>query len=57
MKQWFALFTICLLALAALAQGNVVPQVGPINGSLVVVGGGKIPPSISDRFIELAGGR
>ncbi len=60
MKRWFASFVIgaiCLLTIAALAQGNYAPQVGPVKGSLVVVGGGKIPPSISERFIELAGGR
>jgi len=60
MKRWFASFVIgaiCLLAVAALAQSNNAPQIGPVKGSLVVVGGGKIPPSISERFIELAGGR
>jgi cyanophycinase len=60
MKKWFALFVIgaiSLLAIAALAQSNNATQVGPTKGSLVVVGGGKIPASISDRFIELAGGR
>ncbi|MGH9800016.1 MAG: cyanophycinase, partial [Blastocatellia bacterium] len=60
MKRWFASFVIgaiCLIAIAALAQNNSVPQVGPAKGSLVVVGGGKVMPSISNRFIELAGGR
>lgn len=57
MKRWFVSLAICLIAVAVLAQDNSVPQVGPVKGSLVVVGGGKIPASISDRFIELAGGR
>ena len=60
MKRWFASFVIgaiCLITVAALAQSNNIPQVGPVKGSLVVVGGGKIPASVSDRFIELAGGR
>ncbi len=32
------------------------PQVGPENGSLVVVGGAMRSPEIYDRFIRLAGG-
>ncbi|MGX5690863.1 cyanophycinase [Arcticibacter tournemirensis] len=30
--------------------------VGPENGSLIIVGGGKVGPQIWSRFIELAGG-
>ena len=30
--------------------------VGPANGALVIVGGGKLTPQIIDRFIQLAGG-
>jgi cyanophycinase len=57
MKRWLAALVPCLAALATFAQTESLPQVGPAKGSLVIVGGGKIPPSISDRFIELAGGR
>lgn len=32
------------------------PAVGPKQGSLVVVGGGRLGPEIVDRFIQLAGG-
>ncbi len=32
-------------------------EVGPARGALVVVGGGRVGPEISGRFIELAGGR
>ena len=33
------------------------PEVGPANGSLVVVGGAMQDPAIVDRFLTLAGGR
>ncbi len=32
------------------------PFIGPENGSLVIVGGGKIPAEVWAKFIELAGG-
>ena len=57
MKRWLTVWATCLIAVAASAQNKNLPQVGPVKGSLVVVGGGKIPASVSDRFIELAGGR
>jgi len=28
-----------------------------LNGSLVIVGGGRIPPAVAQRFVELAGGK
>lgn len=37
-------------------QQPAPPQVGPENGSLVVVGGAMRSPEIYQRFIELAGG-
>ena len=49
---------------AALALGGGVPasevhaqEVGPANGSLVIVGGAMRDPAILERFIELAGGK
>ena len=33
------------------------PRVGPARGSLVVVGGGTLGKAITERFLELAGGR
>lgn len=33
------------------------PKVGPERGSLVVVGGGAMPPAIVNRFLELGGGK
>jgi cyanophycinase len=41
---------------AAQVQPAAPPQVGPVNGSLVVVGGAMRSPEIYRRFIELAGG-
>lgn len=41
---------------AAQFQQTAPPQVGPVNGSLVVVGGAMRSPEIYRRFIELAGG-
>ena len=41
----------------AFAQQRVAPpQVGPENGSLVIVGGALRSPEIYQRFLELAGG-
>jgi cyanophycinase len=33
------------------------PDTGDIKGSLVIVGGGMLPESVRDRFLELAGGK
>jgi cyanophycinase len=41
---------------SAQQQGPPLPQVGPENGSLVVVGGAMQSAEIYERFIELAGG-
>jgi cyanophycinase len=38
------------------AVPNGTPRVGPIHGSVIVVGGGSIGPEIYAKFIELAGG-
>jgi cyanophycinase len=32
------------------------PRVGPVNGTLVVAGGGRLGPEIWERFVALAGG-
>lgn len=51
-----------VLALLGTAPGDAQqqqpepPQVGPENGSLVVVGGAMRSPEIYERFIQLAGG-
>lgn len=43
-----------LLSIPVEAQENVTT--GPENGSLVIIGGGRTPDVIIERFIELAGG-
>src|SRR5579862_3327207 len=49
-----------LLLLAALASSGSAQQapttLGPANGNLVIVGGGRMVPEIWAKFIELAGG-
>lgn len=49
---------LCVLALPAQnrEQEQAVPEVGPPNGSLVIVGGGMRDPAIRERFLQLAGG-
>ena len=51
-----------LSTLATLALLTVIPQlgaqeVGPTNGSLVIVGGAMNDPGIMKRFLDLAGGQ
>ena len=45
-----------LLALVLLQPGAAGQEVGPENGSLVIVGGALRDPAIWARFVELAGG-
>lgn len=46
-----------LLVLAASgAAGAAAQEVGPPNGSLVIVGGAMRSPEIANRFVQLAGG-
>ncbi len=45
-----------MIALAFLLTLLTPPEVGPPNGALVIVGGGKQGPEITRRFVELAGG-
>lgn len=56
MKNGLAQLLILFGLTTVIAHSQVAPQVGPAKGALVIVGGGKIPTSISDRFINLAGG-
>lgn len=49
-------FWIPLLLLALLLPGLNAQEVGPANGSLVIVGGGLGDLSILERFLDLAGG-
>ena len=49
-------FWIPLLLLALFLPGLSAQEVGPANGSLVIVGGGLGDLSILERFLDLAGG-
>ncbi len=55
-KNIFFLLTISF-ACIAFAIVPITPKFGTAKGSLVIVGGGKIPAVISDKFIALAGGK
>lgn len=48
------LLSVALLASFAGAQD--APTLGPERGNLVIVGGGRVPDEIWNRFIDLAGG-
>ncbi len=61
MKIKFVIILLCVLlvlTLTNLAQTDTKSAVvtGPEKGSLVIVGGGRMPQAIVKRFIELAGG-
>lgn len=55
MRRGSCLWALCvLLPLSLPALG--AQEVGPENGSLVIVGGSMRDPAIRERFVELAGG-
>jgi cyanophycinase len=49
------LIAILIVLFTILAPARRWAEVGPRKGALVIVGGGKIPPSIREKFIALAG--
>jgi cyanophycinase len=51
---WIFVLVISVFCSQGLAQG---PEVGPANGSLVIVGGAMRDPAIIERFLMLAGGK
>ena len=55
MKIFLSRYLLFLLPLLGYSQIQA-QQISPPNGALVVVGGGRLDPSILDRFMELAGG-
>ncbi len=56
MKQLLLLISLTFTAIfTAFSQQNT-PSIGPENGTLVIVGGGKVPAEVWAKFIELAGG-
>jgi len=56
MKKLLVSLSIVLLAIAVQAQKPSPISTGPKKGSLVIVGGGRVPLSIREKFIALAGG-
>lgn len=60
MKRAIQLLTICFLVVfhsAAFGQpGSGAPEIGPENGSLVIIGGGVTTSEILNKIIELMGG-
>jgi cyanophycinase len=51
-----AAFLVALIAVRLPAQSAKPPAIGPAKGALVVVGGGRLPKEITERFVRLAGG-
>lgn len=52
--------SICVVIFWMLATAIIQaqePEVGPRSGSLYIVGGGRMPAEMVDRFIEMAGGK
>ena len=61
MKKNILLILLSVAILSALAQTPIqisksTTRHGPENGSLLIIGGGVIPPNIWNKFTELAGG-
>lgn len=54
MRPTLALAALSLLAITMPAQGPVDPT--GVQGTRMICGGGKLPPEIQQRFIELSGG-
>lgn len=53
LRPCFAMIVFVLQFATASAAGNAQPQ----HGSLIICGGGRMPDPITDRFVELAGGK
>lgn len=57
MKKLLIVLVFISLTVSGPAQRRSGSSIGPGRGSLVIVGGGKIPRAIAEKFIALAGGR
>ncbi|MBX7171788.1 MAG: cyanophycinase [Pyrinomonadaceae bacterium] len=57
MKISFGFSAAIIFIISILVTVTFSQNIGPTKGSLVIVGGGNIPAEISDKFIELAGGK
>lgn len=56
MKQLLLLIFLVTATISNVFSQQRTPTIGPENGSLVIVGGGKVPAEVWAKFIELAGG-
>lgn len=56
MKQLLLIILLVIATKADVFSQQNIPAIGPENGSLIIVGGGKIPAEVWAKFIELAGG-
>jgi cyanophycinase len=54
-RLWVPMAAIALAGVSLIAQPRPMVR-GPENGTLVIVGGGKVVPAIWERFFQLAGG-
>lgn len=59
--KWMNLYLLLALSCANIGENEAqenpkTPQVGPENGSLLIIGGGQLSEEIILKFIELAGG-
>jgi cyanophycinase len=50
-------YVFALVFVLAVAPGAAAQEIGPANGALVIVGGGRLDDAIWERFLDLAGGR
>ena len=55
--HWIAITTAVMLVCFCENSPAYAQDIGPAKGSLVIVGGGGMSKEISDRFIQLAGGK
>lgn len=56
MKQLLLLISLVFTTNFNTFSQQNTPTIGPENGALVIVGGGKVPAEVWAKFIELAGG-
>lgn len=56
MRIFSRLVIAILLLISCRLVAQDIPEIGPKNGSLVIVGGGRLSDEIIEKFISLAGG-
>lgn len=56
MKHFLLFIFLVIATISTVFSQQSSPTIGPENGFLVIVGGGKVPAEVWAKFIELAGG-